>query len=89
MKSSNGSSGRTVVKFSCRMAIFFSLSHPDGLHRINSGFERGNKKYAYIQPKGIISNFICRRSHMNTASFSTTKAAVAKWKSYILCTMYL
>lgn len=31
MKFSNGSSGRTVVKFSCKMVIFFSLSHPDGL----------------------------------------------------------
>lgn len=27
--------------------------------------------------------------HMNTASFSTTKAGVEKWKSYSLCTMYL
>ena len=31
MKSSKGSSGRTVVKFSCRIPIFFSLSHPAGL----------------------------------------------------------
>lgn len=31
MTSSNGSSGLTVVKFSCKIAIFFSLSHPDGL----------------------------------------------------------
>lgn len=31
IKSSNGFSGLTVVKFSCNMPIFFSLSHPDGL----------------------------------------------------------
>lgn len=31
IKSSNGSSGLTVVKFSCKIPIFFSLSHPDGL----------------------------------------------------------
>lgn len=31
IKSSNGSSGRTVVRFSCKIPIFFSLSHPDGL----------------------------------------------------------
>lgn len=31
MKSSNGSSGLTVVRFSCKIPIFFSLSHPDGL----------------------------------------------------------
>lgn len=35
MKSSNGSSGLTVVKFSCKIAIFFSLSHPDGLEENN------------------------------------------------------
>ena len=33
MKSSKGSSGRTVVKFSCRIPIFFSLSQPAGLER--------------------------------------------------------
>ena len=31
IKSSKGSSGLTVVKFSCKIPIFFSLSHPDGL----------------------------------------------------------
>lgn len=31
IKSSNGSSGLTVEKFSCKIPIFFSLSHPDGL----------------------------------------------------------
>lgn len=31
MKSSYVSSGFTVVKFSCKMAIFFSLSQPAGL----------------------------------------------------------
>lgn len=31
MKSSYASSGFTVVKFSCKMAIFFSLSQPAGL----------------------------------------------------------
>lgn len=40
MTSSNGSSGLTVVKFSCKIEIFFSLSHPDGLDR--------EKKYIYI-----------------------------------------
>lgn len=33
MKSSYGSSGFTVVKFSCRIEIFFSLSQPAGLAR--------------------------------------------------------
>lgn len=33
MKSSYASSGFTVVKFSCKMAIFFSLSQPAGLQK--------------------------------------------------------
>lgn len=33
MKSSYASSGFTVVKFSCRIAIFFSLSQPAGLEK--------------------------------------------------------
>lgn len=31
IKSSYASSGFTVVKFSCKIAIFFSLSQPAGL----------------------------------------------------------
>lgn len=41
IKSSNGSSGLTVVKFSCKIPIFFSLSHPDGLK------ERGGRPFNY------------------------------------------
>lgn len=39
MKSSKGSSTFTVVKFSCRMPIFFSLSHPDGLRGERDPFQ--------------------------------------------------
>lgn len=38
IKSSNGSSGLTVVKFSCKIPIFFSLSHPAGLKGKKSHF---------------------------------------------------
>lgn len=37
IKSSYASSGFTVVKFSCKMAIFFSLSQPAGLKAKRKG----------------------------------------------------
>lgn len=47
MKSSYASSGFTVVKFSCKMAIFFSLSQPAGLQKEGKLFLFGHKKHFY------------------------------------------
>lgn len=55
IKSSNGSSGLTVVKFSCKIPIFFSLSHPDGLE------ERGGGQFNFtgqIDINSVIVNYL-------------------------------
>lgn len=63
MTSSNGSSGLTVVKFSCKIAIFFSLSHPDGLE--------GRKKKRHFY-------FNCNASR-RASTTTTTVSAPLTW----------
>lgn len=87
IKSSNGSSGRTVVRFSCKIPIFFSLSHPDGLEEIETVSTLIINWLHMI--RSLFNWCIFSITYMNTASFSTTKADVVNWKSNNLCTIYL
>lgn len=63
MKSSNGSSGLIVDKFSCKIPIFFSLSHPDGLKR---------EKKAVPNTAGAMT-YVLGRKLLYGVGFSTNK----------------
>lgn len=55
MKSSYASSGFTVVKFSCRMAIFFSLSQPAGLQKeLKESFAFWATENMYTETKRLL-----------------------------------
>lgn len=57
IKSSNGSSGLTVVRFSCKIPIFFSLSHPDGLKKNKT------KKRTLFMCSSFMANYL--KEHLN------------------------
>jgi len=84
IKSSKGSSGLTVVRFSCKIPIFFSLSHPDGLKQKKESngcnkqvrYFAGKFKNPWSKKKKEKNLLNCSFTYMNTASFSTTKAGV-------------
>lgn len=73
--SSKPSSALTVWKFSCRMAIFFSLSQPDGLpENRRDRFQTDSDRARH----GDIPRETHRMAYMKTASLSTTCAE--QWK---------